>query len=175
MNLKLAPVLMIAFAVIMRLVPHPPNMAPITAMALFSGAYLPNKYAFTLPIIAMLISDYFIGFYGSTMIFVYGSFLLVGLLGTWLKNHKQAHYILGASLISSILFFLITNFGVWLTTSLYARNLPGLLNCYTMAIPFFRNTIIGDLVFTTIIFVLYNLSKQLAKKLLPANYFIWAY
>lgn len=175
MNLKLAPILIIIFAVVMRLLPHPPNMAPITAMALFGGAYLPKKYALTLPIIALLISDYFIGFYGLTMFFVYASFLLVGGIGIWLKKHPHPSYILSATLFSSFLFFLITNFGVWLTTSMYTKDFPGLVNCYTMAIPFYRNTIIGDLIFTTLIFVVYNISKQVAQRMIPANYFIKIY
>ncbi len=175
MNLKLAPLVFIIFGVLMRLLPHPPNMAPITAIALFSGVYLNKRYAVILPIVALLISDYFIGFYGWTMLFVYGGFVLAGVIGMWLKRHKRPVYILGASLVSSWLFFIISNMGVWLTTSMYSKNLSGLIQCYVMAIPFLRNTILGDLLFTTTLFGLYELSKRLAKTWLPEKYFGWVY
>ncbi|MBI2074263.1 MAG: hypothetical protein HYT83_00325 [Candidatus Levybacteria bacterium] len=145
------PLSIILFAVILRLIPHPANFAPIAAMALFGGAYLDKRYALTVPLIAMLFSDYFLGFH-SVMIFVYGSFLLTGLIGLWLKNHKNAAYVFGAALFSSFLFFLITNFGVWLVGGLYPKTISGLLQAYVYAIPFFRNTIIGDLFYAGVFF-----------------------
>lgn len=149
--------------VILRLIPHLPNFAPIAAIALFGSVYLPfgkngmhKKYAIVIPIIAMLIGDYFIGFYNPwVLISVYGSFLIIGLIGLWLKNHKTMLNIVGASLSGSIIFFLVTNFSMWaIPHSFYPHNLQGLLTCYTMGLPFFRNTILGDLFYIGVMFSL---------------------
>jgi len=151
------PFLIIAIAALLRLLPHPPNIAPIAAMALFGGVYLNKKYALILPLLALFISDLFIGFYGAPMMsFVYGSFLLTGCIGIFLKNHKKPAPIFAAALFSSFVFYLVTNFGVWLTTPLYPKTLSGLLESYIMAIPFFRNTIIGDILYTGVFFSSYE-------------------
>lgn len=155
------PIAIIVFAVTLRLLPHPPNFAPIAAMALFGGCHLAKKYALVIPLLAMLISDLFLGFH-STMPFVYGSFLATGLFGIWLKNHKSVLNVFGVSLFSSILFFLVTNFGVWLSGGLYPKTLQGLLDAYVMAIPFFRNTIIGDLFYVGLFFGSYEIVKNIA-------------
>lgn len=152
----ISPFLIIVFAVILRLLPHPPNFAPIAAMALFGGAYLDKKYALIVPLLAMLISDLFLGLH-QTMVFVYGSFLLTGLIGLWLKKHKSLKNILLATISSSILFFLITNFGVWLVWDFYPKDFYGLIQSYILATPFFRNTILGDLFYTGLFFGSYEL------------------
>lgn len=146
----------IVAAIILRLLPHLPNFAPIAAMALFGGVYLNKKYALVVPLVVMFISDIFIGFYSPIiMVSVYGSFLIIGLIGLWLKNNKTLPNIIGASLIGSILFFIVTNFAVWaIPHSLYPNNLQGLLTCYTMGLPFFRNTILGDFFYTGVMFSL---------------------
>ena len=159
----LMPISIIVFAILLRLLPHPPNMAPIAAMALFGGYYLNKKYALVVPLIALFISDIFLGFYGA-MPFVYGSFLLTGLIGLWLKKHNNRKYIIAGALFSSILFFLITNFGVWLAGDLYSKNITGLTQSYVMAIPFFRNTVIGDLLYTGLFFGSYEFVKSLISK-----------
>lgn len=148
--------IIITFAVILRLLPHPPNVAPIAAMALFGGAYLDRKYALLVPITAMFVSDLFLGFH-NTILFVYGSFLLTGVIGLWLKSHRNVQPIALGSLASSMLFFLITNFGVWLVGGLYPKTLSGLIQSYVMALPFFRNTIIGDLFYSGLFFGGYEL------------------
>lgn len=176
LDLKIAPVLMIVFAVLMRLLPHPPNFAPIAALALFGGVYLPKRWAFILPIVALLISDYFIGFYGTTMLFVYGSFLLTGLIGLWLKKHKNITAVVGASIVSSLFFYLITNFGVWVDpASWYSKDLLGLIDSYIMAIPFFRHTLLGDLFYTGVFFGSFELAQVLGKKYLPQKLFKLAF
>lgn len=152
------PFLMVIIAATLRLLPHPPNVAPIAAMALFGGVYLNKKYALIIPLLALFVSDLFLGFYGAPMMsFVYGSFLLTGCTGIFLKKHKKPMTIITASLFSSLLFYLITNFGVWLVTPLYPKTLSGLLESYLMALPFFRNTIIGDLLYTGIFFGAYEI------------------
>jgi len=159
-------VLIILIGVVSRILPHAPNFAPIAAIALFGGAYLDKRYAIILPLIAMLISDYFIGFH-DTMIYVYASFIVIGILGMWLSNHRNVKTVIAASLSSSILFFLVTNFGVW-AQGAYARDVSGLWQSYVMGIPFFRNTIAGDLFYTGIFFGSYEFIRAfvLNKKLL---------
>lgn len=153
-------------AVILRLVPHLPNFAPIAALALFGGTYLNKKFALIVPLTAMLVSDYFIGFYNPwIMLSVYGSFVLIGLIGLWLKNHKSSPNVIGASLFSSIIFFLVTNFAVWAVLhSMYPHNLQGLLQSYIMGLPFFKNTLLGDLFYVATMFGLYELVLWLTLK-----------
>lgn len=156
---------LIALGVIARFLPHPPNFVPIAAIALFGGVYLSRKLAFILPLSAMLISDIFIGFYAvAVMISVYGSFLLIGALGVWLKKHKKWYTIGGSAFLSAVLFFLITNFAVWAFTPWYPTTLSGLLQCYVMALPFFKNTLLGNLFYATCFFGLYELADLWIKE-----------
>jgi len=158
------PSVIILIAVVARLFPHPPNFAPIAGMALFGGAYLNRGYAIAIPIIALFVSDLFIGFYSpAIMISVYGSFVLTGLIGLWLKKRKSSRNVVLAAISSSILFFIVTNFAVWLG-GWYPRNLPGLIECYTLALPFFRNTLLGDLFYTGAFFGGYELVLRLVRK-----------
>jgi len=171
MKLKniLHPVIIIVLAAGLRLIPHPANVAPIAAMALFGGAYLGKKNALLIPLIALFVSDLFLGLH-RTMPFVYGSFLLTGLCGMWLKGHKTFQNVLLITLLSSTQFFIITNLGVWLVGSLYPKTLSGLLLCYTYAIPFFRNTLLGDLLYTGVFFGGYEVvTNFLPKKLYDKN------
>ncbi|MCL5003933.1 MAG: hypothetical protein M1352_01535 [Patescibacteria group bacterium] len=148
-----------------RLLPHPPNFAPIAALALFGGAYLRKRDAIIIPLLTMLVSDLILsGYYGPTMFYVYGSFILIGLAGLWLRNHKSPFTILSSALLSSVLFFVVTNFGVW-AQGWYPHNLTGLIACYTAAIPFFRNTVLGDLSYTALFFGGFELAKTLNHKL----------
>ena len=156
--------LLVFVAAFSRLLPHPANFTAIGAIALFGGVYLEKRFAFVVPILAKLMSDYFIGFY-SGMYWVYGSFVLIGLVGVWLKNHKKPLYILSGTFVSSILFFAVTNFGVWMTPgSIYAPTWAGLVECYVLAIPFFRNTVGGDLFFVAVMFGAYEGLLMVLKK-----------
>ncbi|MBI4097882.1 MAG: hypothetical protein HY426_02475 [Candidatus Levybacteria bacterium] len=156
------PLVIIAFGVLLRLIPHPPNFAPIGAMALFGGAYLSKKYALIIPLIALFASDIVIGLH-STMPFVYLSFILIGLLGIWLKKRKNLPSVIGSAIFSSILFFVITNFGVWLVGNLYPRTLDGLIRCFYLALPFFRNTVIGDLIYVGLFFGSFELALRVLR------------
>ena len=159
------PLTLIAIGAISRVIPHPANFAPIAAMAIFGGVYLNKRQALTLPILAMIFSDFFLGFDSVPMrLSVYGSFLLTVLIGFWIKNHKNSKNIIFASLFSSVLFFVITNFSVWAFGSMYPRSISGLMECYLMAIPFFRNTILGDLTYIGVFFGSYELLASFAKK-----------
>lgn len=151
----------------MRLLPHEPNFTPIAAIALFGGVYLNKKYAIVLPIAAMILADLFLGFTQSTP-YVYLGFLLTGLIGLWLRTHKTFTNVVLGTLVSSVLFFLITNFGFWLTFSLYPKTFAGQMEAYIMALPFFRNSLLGDLFYTGLMFgsyelVVYYLKSQKSK------------
>lgn len=159
MNFLVA-VILILFAAFSRLIPHPANFTPIAAIALFSGVYLGKKYFLIVPVAAMLIGDIFLGFH-PMMIWVYGSFAVIALIGLWLKSHKSVGYIFGTTVFSSIIFFIITNFGVW-AAGFYEYSLRGLAECYIMAIPFFRNSIAGDLIYVTAMFGIYELVRKYA-------------
>ena len=154
---------MICFAVIVRLLPHVPNVVPIGALALWAGAYYPKSYAWVIPLCAMLLSDMIIGFH-AMMFSVYLSYGLIALLGGYLKKHSVTK-VISFSLASSLLFFFLTNFNYWSDGSLYPKTMNGLITAYTMAIPFFRNTIIGDLIFTCTFFYGFNLITVLIKTL----------
>lgn len=152
---------MILAAAASRLIPHPPNVASITAVALFGGAYLTDKrLAFVVPLAALFVSDLILGFY-SHMEIVYGSFALVVCIGFWIQRNRSALRIAGAALASSILFFVLTNFGVWAFGSLYPKTAAGLLTCYVAAIPFFQNTLAGDALYTTVLFGGFALAEKL--------------
>lgn len=145
----------ILFAVFSRLIPHPPNFSPITAVALFSAVYLDKKFAVAIPLIAMVVSDFFIG-YHSLIWVVYGCFFVISLIGLYLKNHKTFTNIILFTFLSSVFFFMVTNFGVWIS-GYYGYTFSGLMECYAMAIPFFKNTILGDAVYTVAMFGIYEL------------------
>lgn len=158
-------VAIILLAVIARLIPHAPNFAPIGGLALFSGSHFKKKIALLIPLTAMFLSDIFLGFH-KAIPYVYASFIVIALIGGLIKNNKWQS-LLKASLISSVLFFLITNFGAWATGSMYQKNLSGLMQCYAFGIPFFRNTLISDLFYTFSFFYGYRfLSNFVFKKLL---------
>jgi hypothetical protein len=148
----------------MRLLPHPPNFSPIAAMALFSGAYLPKRaVAFAAPFAALLLSDAVLGFYAG-MNFVYFSFALTVLIGWALASRKTPFLIGAAAVASSVLFFVLTNFGMWLFSGFYPRTVEGLVACYVAAIPFFQNTLAGDLFYTALLFG----GLAVAERMLPA-------
>jgi hypothetical protein len=160
MNKRLLAVsLFVGGAALARLLPHPPNVTPIAAMALFGGAYLANrKLAFALPLLAMLLSDLILGvaIYGKVLLVsqpvVYLCLLGIVAIGGLIRSRKSWWSVAVASLVSSVMFFFVTNFGVWAFESLYPKNWSGLITCYMAAIPFFRNSIAGDLCFTVILF-----------------------
>ncbi|TVQ12296.1 MAG: hypothetical protein EA361_11240 [Bacteroidetes bacterium] len=144
----------------MRLVPHYPNFTPIAAIALFGGAHLGRKWlAFFIPLFALFVSDMIIGFHGF-MIPVYVSFALVVLLGQLMKNNVRVSTVLGGALASSVLFFLITNFAVWAGSPFYPQTFAGLMQSYTMAIPFFHSSVLGDLFYSGVFFGGFYLVQQ---------------
>ena len=136
-----------------------PNFSPIAATALFAGAFMKNrKLAFIIPITAIIVSDFFIGFH-SMIWAVYLSFFLVVFLGTNMKKLNFGN-VLGFSILGSFLFFLLTNFAVWFQGGFYPNSLTGLMECYYMGIPFFKNTLVGDLCFNAILFSSFSFAES---------------
>lgn len=150
---------LIMIAILFRLIPHPANFAPIGAIAFFGGVYLKKKQALWLPLAAMVLSDLIIGLH-STILFTWGSFILIALIGMAISKRKNIGNVVFGTISGSLLFFFITNFGAWIATPWYPKTLVGILECYTMAIPFFRNTLISDLFFVGALFGAYELSKK---------------
>lgn len=158
-------IVLVFLGVACRLLPHFWNFTPIAAIALFAGVYFGRNYALALPVIAMLIGDLFIGFYEwKLMIAVYASYLLIGLLGAMIKKHKSAEVIGAGSVSGSVLFFIITNYAVWQFSPWYAKSAQGLIECYTLALPFFRNTLAGDLFYAAVLFGAYEVVVYFAAK-----------
>ncbi|MEI6882331.1 MAG: DUF6580 family putative transport protein [Bacteroidota bacterium] len=163
---------LIAVAALSRLLPHLPNFSPIAAIALFGGAFFSNRIlAFVVPFAALILSDLFLDKYPmAEMLPVYGSFALVVLLGFYLQKNKSALRIAGLSLVSSVLFYAITNF-VFLypegsINMMYPHTFVGMMESYTMAIPFFQNTLMGDLFYTSTLFGAFYLIKINLPKLI---------
>lgn len=159
----------IAAAAALRLVPHPPNVSPIDAMALFSGAYVGRRaLAFAAPLAALLLSDLLLGFYPG-MLFQYASVALIVLLGTFALSRITIVRLAAAALVSSVLFFALSNFGVWLVSGMYAQTLAGLGACYVAAIPFFQNTFAGDLFYAGLLFGGFAVAEHLVPQLRAAE------
>ena len=170
----LIPFLLILLGTTTRLLPHPPNFAPIAAIAIFGGIYLPKRFAILAPLAAMFLSDLVIGFYAWPIMFsVYLSFALSGLIGLWIRGQTtpplaggpaqggtNIRRIIGGTLLSSILFFLITNWAVWAFGMMYPHNLLGLLESYTLALPFFRNSLLGDFFYVGLLIGGYELVRH---------------
>ncbi len=172
---------MIIGAVFLRLIPHIPNFAPITALGLFGGRYMNRKFAILAPLVVMILSDYLLlyinpftssvdftrvypitSLFRSDTVFVWSSFVISSLIGIWVRKTTRPAVIVGATLLASLQFFLITNLGVW-AIGMYSRGLDGLVQSYSMGIPFFRWTILGDLFYTVVFFSTYALVNKVVR------------
>lgn len=157
-------VLLIAFGVLTRFLPHLWNFTAITGIAIFATNYMGVKWSAPIIFASMLISDLFIGFYSpKLMIAVYASFLLVAFLPKLVKGNS-VFKIAGLSLSGSLLFFFITNWAVWYFGTIYSPDLSGLIASYVAGIPFLKNAVMGDLWYTFALFGAYETSLVLAKK-----------
>lgn len=152
--------ILIIMGFMLRLLPHMPNMAPVAAIAIFAGAYLDKRIVPWVPLAIMIVSDLIIGLH-NVVFFTWGAFILIGFMGMWLKERRTPANILGASVLSAILFFAITNFGVWLAW--YPHTLGGFTTCYIKAVPFLRNTLISNVLFSFVLFGAYELARRLAE------------
>jgi hypothetical protein len=155
----------ILVAAALRLVPHPPNFTPIGAMALFSGAYLGRRLlAFVAPFGALLLSDLVLGFYHGQLT-VYFSVALIVVIGMVALRRVSPVRVGVAAVASSLLFFAITNFGMWLFSGIYPHTTVGLSACYVAAIPFFQNTLAGDLFYATLLFGGFRIAEILVPQI----------
>lgn len=140
-------IFIIAAIVATRLLPHLWNFAPITAVAIFAGMYLPKKQALALPLAARFVSDLFLGFFSPVlMLAVYFCHLFGAALGIWVRKDKSLTRVIGAPVISAAVFFFITNFAWFYST--YPHNLSGIILAYTNGLPFLRGTLLGDVAYT---------------------------
>jgi len=136
----------------MRLMPHWPNFTPIAGIALFGAAYINRKdLAILIPLAALFLSDLVLGLH-AFLIPVYASFALTAVLGFSLRKKRSSSTVILASIASSILFFVITNFAVWMIGMNFTKDFAGLMQCYTVALPFFYNGVLGDLFYTGVLF-----------------------
>ena len=139
---------------ILRLLPHPPNFAPVGGMSLYAGARLRGWQAFALPLLLMAVTDPLRGGYSIATPFVYVSFMISVWIGRRLQSTESPLRIGAACVVCSAQFFVISNFGTWLG-HFYAHTLSGLMLCFTQAIPFFGRTLAGDLVYSGVLFGLH--------------------
>ncbi len=154
------PICLILVLSFSRAIPHPPNFTPILAVGIFSGFFFRNFFLSSFIVLSsMFVGDLYLGFHG-TMIFTYTALIVSVLIGALIKNFKFKELFF-TSLFSSFCFFIITNFGAWLTLPMYEKNLAGLLQSYVLAIPFFHNTLISTFIY---LIVLKFLFEQFSKK-----------
>ena len=166
---------LVAIGILGRVIPHPYNFTPMTAIALLSAHAFKNKWvAIGIPLISFWMSDIIInnfiyaGYYENFRIFspgvlwIYGSIACIALMGKFSLNKVSATKIGLSSIAGSTIFFILTNFGVWAISGMYAKSFIGLTQCYALAIPFFGGAILGDLLYSAILFSTYSfaLSKQ---------------
>lgn len=163
----------IVLTIFARLIPHPPNVTPLTAVGLFSGSKMPRSLSIAVSLGALLLSDlalaYISGYpaFGYWSLFTYSGFLLIVLAGYWIGENASALKTFATLLGSSLGFWLWTNFGIWATNDhgLYSKTISGLLNCYVNALPFLANSIAGDLIWGSVIFLGFAFLRSQAEKL----------
>ena len=148
----IAPLCIILFGLLYRLAPHPYNITPVIAIALFSGALFRDyRIGICTPLIMMLISDFMLGFH-STIPFTYLAIILSVGIGIWLRTRLKLMNIIGTTFLASVTFYLITNFGVWLLSPMYPPSFTGLVQAYVAGIPFFQHSLLGNFFFVAIFF-----------------------
>ncbi|MFK7900578.1 MAG: DUF6580 family putative transport protein [Cyclobacteriaceae bacterium] len=170
-NLFLITILLL-LAITSRFLSMPSNFSILGAIALFSGACITNKvFRFALPMVLLFVSDLLLNnlvyaeyyesftFFYSGAFFSYAAYALAIIIGSLLTKTNSLH-IIGGSVGAAVVFFVLSNFGVWATTAMYAKTFSGLLSCYEMAIPFFKNSLASNLVFSTLLFGAYHLATK---------------
>jgi len=157
-------VTLIVLAAVLRIVPHPWNLTPVGAMALFSGAMFRNRWiAFLLPLASLFVGDVFVGFH-KLMFVVYASFAISVAIGRWLAENRSVARIGGAVFLGALQFFVVTNFAVWAVGGFYPKTATGLANCFAAGVPFFWNTLAGDALYACMLFG----GFALAERIVPA-------
>ena len=154
-------IILVAVGILLRFAPHPANFTPVAAIAIFGGAYLNKKYAILIPLVLMVVSDSLIGTH-NVMLFTWGGFILSAFLGFWVKKRKSALRVFSAGLASSVIFYLVSNFGVWIM-GWYPLTLSGLANCYIMGLPFLRDFTLSTILYAAAFFGIYEFVARLAR------------
>lgn len=143
--------------IVLRLLPHPSNVAPMVALAVMTGLLSTKKTMLLVPIIATIVTDLVLGF-SPILTWVYGSYAVIAVLFFVLRRKNtplSLSKVIPFSLFSATFFYLVTNFGVWLTTEMYQKTFEGLIQCYVMALPFFRNALVGDVFYGVVFYGLF--------------------
>ncbi|ROQ24766.1 DUF6580 family putative transport protein [Gallaecimonas pentaromativorans] len=155
----------IALCALYRVLPHPWNVSPVAAMALFAGAHFQTRaMAVLVPLAAMAVSDLLLGLH-PTLPFVYGALVVTVALGFWVGKDISPARVLAGSLSGSLLFFFVTNAAVWLVGDFYPSGINGLWQALAAGVPFFQYTLLGDLVFNALFFGLfYALERHFPKQ-----------
>ena len=157
---------LIILGVSLRIIPHPDNFAPVAAIAIFGGTLLPRRLAVAAPLGAMAISDAIIGFH-SLIVVTWSCYALMALTSyLWLKRRGILRVAV-MTLSGSLFFFVVTNLAVWIVSGMYSHNFSGLVRCFVLALPFFRNTLLSDAVYTSSLFGLYFLAMWLGERWKP--------
>src|SRR5579863_6631535 len=157
-------VTLIVLAAVLRIVPHPWNLTPVGAMALFSGAMFRNRWiAFLLPLASLFVGDVFVGFH-KLMFVVYASFAISVAIGRWLAENRTIARIGGTVFLGALQFFVVTNFAMWAIGGYYPKTAAGLATCFAAGVPFSWNTLAGDALFACVLFG----GFALAEKMVPA-------
>lgn len=147
---RMVPVLILTIGILSRIVLHIPNFSPVYALALFSGAYLDKRLSLVLPVILLMVTDLVLGVYPDAP-FTWMGMASIAAFGWILRERKGIWNVLGVSVLASVVFFVISNFGVWIMGGLYSVDLKGLTDCFVMAIPFFKHTLISTVVYSVIL------------------------
>ena len=154
------PIGLIFILALARLIPHPPNFTPIIAVAIMSSFFFKNIYlSIFVLLISMLLGDIFIGFYYN-MIFVYLSLIFIVLIFFQVNKKISFKSLFIFGFVGSFIFYLFSNFGVWMLGNLYSKDLKGLVECYVLAIPFFKNTFFSTLIFSYSAYLVHNFYKK---------------
>ena len=151
---------LIALLSLSRLIPHPPNFTPILGMAVFSGAIISKRFfAYLVPLLAMLLSDLYLGFHASMPI-IYFSLAICVLIGTFIETRVSVLNSFLSISLGVLVFFLITNFMVWYGSGMYESSISGLMTCYFMGLPFVQNTFISSLLYGMGAFLIYDIVNK---------------
>lgn len=164
LNIAIA-ICLIAIVISLRVLPHPDNFAPVAAAAIFGGAILPRRFALWVPLAGMVISDLIIGLHDLVLL-TWGCYGLFALASSYWLRQRTLVRVGAITLSASLIFFIVTNFGVWVTSGMYAHTWSGLLRCYELALPFFRNTLLSDLFYTAVLFGGYSLATKAGRRLI---------
>ena len=151
---------LVALLSLSRLIPHPPNFTPILGMAVFSGAIISKRFiAYLVPLLAMLLSDLYLGFHASMPI-IYFSLAICVLIGTFIEARVTTLNSFLSISLGVLVFFLITNFMVWYGSGMYESNISGLMTCYFMGLPFVQNTFFSSLIYGMGAFLIYDIINK---------------